>query len=225
VVFWSRHINPNMYPQTRHRCGYFQRDIFPAFFPRWRVHARFYCAGTVRSLYRALEGVPPALPTTGAKQAITARRAPCGDARFFAPLVRGQHGKKGNTGRGAFRPPDCNPGSFKQKAPTLDFFLFERLSHPHRKGGGMNTLFFLMAQYNAAVIPLDLICRDYFQHLKPEKFVQKALAGEIVLPVVCMEGSQKTAKGVPLVDFAAYLDKQIAAARKECEQLKRSDAA
>jgi hypothetical protein len=77
----------------------------------------------------------------------------------------------------------------------------------------MNTVFLLMAQYNAAVIPVELVCRDYFQHLKPEKFVQKALDGDIDLPVVCMEPSQKTAKGVPLVDFAAYLDRQIAAAR------------
>jgi hypothetical protein len=88
----------------------------------------------------------------------------------------------------------------------------------------MNTVFFLMAQYGVAVIPVEWICRDYFQHLKPEKFLQKALAGEVDLPVVCMEGSQKTAKGVPLVDFAAYLDRQIAAARKECEQLKRGAA-
>ena len=86
-------------------------------------------------------------------------------------------------------------------------------------------MFLLAAQYNgAAVIPLELICRDYFSHLTPEKFVRKALDGEIELPVVRMEGSQKTAKGVPLTDFAAYLDKQINAARKECEQLKRSDA-
>jgi hypothetical protein len=90
----------------------------------------------------------------------------------------------------------------------------------------MNTVFLLMAQYDGlAVIPVEWICRDYFQHLKPEKFVQKALDGEIDLPVVCMEGSQKTAKGVPLTDFAGYLDKQINAARKECEQLKRNSAA
>jgi hypothetical protein len=37
-----------------------------------------------------------------------------------------------------------------------------------------------------------------------------------------MEVSQKSAKGVPINDLAAYLDKQIEAARRECEQLKRS---
>jgi hypothetical protein len=90
----------------------------------------------------------------------------------------------------------------------------------------MKTSFLLMAQYDGlAVIPVEWICRDYFQHLEPEKFLRKALDGEIDLPVVRMEGSQKTAKGVPLIDFAAYLDRRIAAARKECDQLKRSAAA
>jgi hypothetical protein len=87
----------------------------------------------------------------------------------------------------------------------------------------MNTVFFLMARYNGLpVIPVDVVCRDYFQHLSPEKFLKKVLAGEISLPVVRMESSQKCAKGVPINDLAAYLDKQIEAARKECEQLKRS---
>ncbi len=38
----------------------------------------------------------------------------------------------------------------------------------------VNTVFLLMAQYGArAVIPVDLICRDYFSHLDPAKFVRK----------------------------------------------------
>jgi hypothetical protein len=87
----------------------------------------------------------------------------------------------------------------------------------------MNTLFLLMARYNGLpVVPVDIVCTDYFQHLTPEKFLRKVLAGEISLPIVRMEPSQKCAKGVPIRDLAEYLDKQIEAARKECEQLKRS---
>ena len=87
----------------------------------------------------------------------------------------------------------------------------------------MNTLFLLMARYNGLpVIPVDVVCRDYFQHLTPEKFLRKVLAAEISLPIVRMEANQKCAKGVPIADLAAYLDKQIEAARKECEQLKLS---
>ena len=86
----------------------------------------------------------------------------------------------------------------------------------------MKTSFILMAQYEGlAVIPLDLVCRDYFRHLTVEKFLRKVLAGEINIPIVRMEVSQKAAKGVHVTDLAAYLDRQADAARKECEQLRR----
>jgi len=71
----------------------------------------------------------------------------------------------------------------------------------------MNTAFLLMARYDAqAIIPVDRVCSDFFCHLTPEKFIRKVVAGEIVIPLVRMEGSQKAAKGVALVDLAAYLD-------------------
>ncbi len=44
------------------------------------------------------------------------------------------------------------------------------------------------------------------------KFLRKVLMGEIELPIVRMEGSQKTAKGVHAADVAADLDKQADAA-------------
>jgi hypothetical protein len=84
----------------------------------------------------------------------------------------------------------------------------------------MNTAFLLMAQYNGrAVIPIEDVCRDYFQHLSPEKFVRKAARGEIRLPLVRMEASQKAAKGVHLVDLAGYLDKRREAALREAAQI------
>jgi hypothetical protein len=87
----------------------------------------------------------------------------------------------------------------------------------------MNTAFLLMARYNGLpIIPVDVVCRDYFSHLTVEKFLRKVLAAEISLPIVRMESSQKSAKGVHINDLAAYLDKQHEAARKECEQLQRS---
>ena len=73
----------------------------------------------------------------------------------------------------------------------------------------MKTAFLLMAQYDGlAVIPVEYVCRDYFRHLPVEKFLRKVLAGEISLPIVRMEGSQKTAKGIHITDLAAYIDKQ-----------------
>lgn len=85
----------------------------------------------------------------------------------------------------------------------------------------MNTAFLLMAQYNgAAVIPLDAVCRDYFSHLTPTQFARKATEGEIALPVVRIEHSQKAARGVHLKDLADWIDARREAARKERDQLR-----
>lgn len=84
----------------------------------------------------------------------------------------------------------------------------------------MKTAMILMAQYDGlAIVPVDAVCRDYFRHLTVEKFLRKVLAGEIALPIVRMEASQKAARGVHITDLAAYLDKQADAARKECAAL------
>jgi hypothetical protein len=87
----------------------------------------------------------------------------------------------------------------------------------------MKTAFILLAQYDGlAVVPVEAICRDYFRHLTVEKFLRKVLAGEIAIPIVRMEGSMKSAKGVHINDLAAYLDKQADLARKECDQLRQT---
>jgi hypothetical protein len=84
----------------------------------------------------------------------------------------------------------------------------------------MKTWMILMARYDGlAVIPLDLVCRDYFRHLTVDKLLRKVMAGDIALPITRMEASQKAAKGVHITDLAAYLDRQADAARRECEQL------
>ncbi len=85
----------------------------------------------------------------------------------------------------------------------------------------MNTAFLLMAQYDgAAVVPLETVRKDYFSHLTWENFNRKILIGEIDLPVVRMEKSQKTARGVYLNDLASYIDARREAALKERDQLK-----
>ncbi|MER8530395.1 MULTISPECIES: pyocin activator PrtN family protein [unclassified Mesorhizobium] len=80
----------------------------------------------------------------------------------------------------------------------------------------MNTALLLMAQYGGkAIIPIDEVCRDYFSHLTPPKLVRKISMGEIALPLVRIEDSQKCAKGVHLADLAKYLEFRTEAARKE----------
>ncbi|KVG05416.1 Pyocin activator protein PrtN [Burkholderia vietnamiensis] len=84
----------------------------------------------------------------------------------------------------------------------------------------MNTVFILMVQYGArAIIPIADVCRDFFAPLTLPTLMRKVSAGEIALPVIRMERSQKCAKGVHISDLAAFIDKQRAAAIKECNQL------
>ncbi len=85
----------------------------------------------------------------------------------------------------------------------------------------MKTAFLLMAQYDGlAIIPIEIVCRDYFPHLTPAVLVRKISAGELRLPLVRIDdSSQKAAKGVHLVDLAAYIDERAEAARRECKQL------
>jgi hypothetical protein len=86
----------------------------------------------------------------------------------------------------------------------------------------MKTAMLLMAQYDSrAVIPAELVCRDYFPHLSLEKFIRKVSSGEIALPLIRMEASQKAAKGVHLQDLSDYLDARRAEAQKEALQLAR----
>ncbi|MCJ8170784.1 pyocin activator PrtN family protein [Atopomonas sediminilitoris] len=84
----------------------------------------------------------------------------------------------------------------------------------------MNTAFILLAQYNGIVIiPLERVCRDYFSHLTPEKLKLKIASGDIDLPLVAIEKSQKAARGVHLNDLATYLDAQHQKAKMEHEKL------
>lgn len=80
----------------------------------------------------------------------------------------------------------------------------------------MDTLFFLMAQYNGrAVIPLDRVCADYM-NLTVEKFKLKRLQGEIDIPIVRLGAkSQKSSLGIHLKDLAEYIDHQRQAAVNE----------
>jgi hypothetical protein len=84
----------------------------------------------------------------------------------------------------------------------------------------INTAFLLMAQYNGkAVIPLDDVRRDYFGHMTMMKLCKKLMIGEIDLPVVRTDASQKSWKGVHLVDLASYIDKHRDAALRVANQM------
>jgi hypothetical protein len=80
----------------------------------------------------------------------------------------------------------------------------------------LNTAFLLMAQYNGkAIIPLDEVRRDFFSHLTLPKFLRKLSSGDIALPLMRIETSQKCAKGIHLQDLADYLDRRRQLAQNE----------
>ena len=82
------------------------------------------------------------------------------------------------------------------------------------------TSFFLFAQYDfKTMIPIDTVRRDFFTHLTTESLIKKIELGQIKLPLVRIEHSQKCAKGVMVFDLAKYLDDRVAAAKKELAQM------
>ncbi|TIM31724.1 MAG: Pyocin activator protein PrtN [Mesorhizobium sp.] len=83
-----------------------------------------------------------------------------------------------------------------------------------------NTAFLLMAQYNGkAIIPLDQVRRDFFSHLTLPNFLRKLSSGDIALPLMRTETSQKCAMGIHLQDLADYLDKRRPVAQREFSQM------
>jgi hypothetical protein len=88
-------------------------------------------------------------------------------------------------------------------------------------GAAMKTVFLLMAQYDGkAAVPVETIARDYFGVDKGgmPRFLRKLDSGEIPLPVMRMEKSQKGARLISLQDLAAFLDERRADAQKELQQ-------
>lgn len=84
----------------------------------------------------------------------------------------------------------------------------------------LNTAFLLMAPYNgAAVIPVESVCRDYFSHLDLTKFIRRVNEGDIKIPMVRIEDSRKSAKGIHLQDLANYIDDRRNEEQKELKQV------
>lgn len=69
------------------------------------------------------------------------------------------------------------------------------------------------------ILSVEVVCKDYFTHLNTEKFLRKISDGTIPLPLIRMEKSQKSAKGVFISDLAQYLDDRHDEARREHLQL------
>lgn len=76
----------------------------------------------------------------------------------------------------------------------------------------MDTVSILIAQYGGkAVVPLDIVCRDYFAPLTVPTLMRKISAGEIELVLIRVEHSRKSSKGVRIQDLACFIDAKAAA--------------
>jgi hypothetical protein len=77
-----------------------------------------------------------------------------------------------------------------------------------------------MARYQGApIIPADTVREDFFPNLTRPKFLRKIADGDIKLPLIQMEASQKSAKGVDIRDLAAFYDERRALALRDVEKL------
>ncbi|MFS9379440.1 pyocin activator PrtN family protein [Citrobacter sp. ANG330] len=78
----------------------------------------------------------------------------------------------------------------------------------------MNTLYFLMAEFETVTPALSDICEKYLG-IKPSTAEKKALRGELTLPTFRIGESQKAPRLVHLSDLAEQIDR----ARKEAREL------
>lgn len=78
----------------------------------------------------------------------------------------------------------------------------------------MKTVFLLMAAHDGrALIPLAEVARTYFETTEKTLLI-KIKGGQIRLPVIDMEDSQKGARAVHVADLAEYIEKRREIARK-----------
>ncbi|NTZ47887.1 pyocin activator protein PrtN [Lelliottia aquatilis] len=77
----------------------------------------------------------------------------------------------------------------------------------------MNTLYFLMAEFETVTPALADICEKYLG-MKPATAEKKALLGELSLPTFRLSESQKAPRLIHLEDLASHIDKARQAGRE-----------
>jgi len=82
-----------------------------------------------------------------------------------------------------------------------------------------DTLWMLQGRYEfKPIIPAETVAQDFFD-LQERAFLRKIDSGDIALPIVKLESSQKAAKGVHVKDLAEYIDQCAATARRERDRI------
>ena len=84
----------------------------------------------------------------------------------------------------------------------------------------MKTIFILLAQYDGlAVIPVEIVCQDYFPHINATGLVGKFTRGEIALPLMRIESGQKSARGVHSTTWRTGSTRAGRRRSKNCRQM------
>ena len=86
----------------------------------------------------------------------------------------------------------------------------------------MNTRFLLLAQYQRAAVPLELIAADYLG-LGEREAKRRALDGSLCVPAFRRGDSQKSPWLVMIDDLAEWLDRQAERARRDHRNFVRAD--
>jgi hypothetical protein len=79
----------------------------------------------------------------------------------------------------------------------------------------MSTLQRLESQFNAPLLPMEVVRMNFFPHLSEDTFSRRARANDFGFPVVTSDRSQKAAMFVHVEDLAAYLDARRVVAVRE----------
>ncbi len=70
------------------------------------------------------------------------------------------------------------------------------------------------------IVPLKIVCRDYFSHLSPAQLERNIITGKIRIPLIVIDpSSQKAAKGVLADDLEKWLRERHAVAVKDMKNM------
>lgn len=86
-------------------------------------------------------------------------------------------------------------------------------------GESMNTLFFLMAEFNTANIELSAVCQKFFG-MSPATAEAKANSCLLPVPTYRVGTSQKAKRCINILDLAEWIDKRREEGRAEWENVR-----
>jgi hypothetical protein len=88
-----------------------------------------------------------------------------------------------------------------------------------KKANGFSTTFALMAEFQTALIPLEIVATKYLG-ISEKKARERFHRAELPFPVCALIDSQKAPLWVRVEDLAAYIDRTVDRAKNEQTHLR-----